>query len=154
MRPLRHSIQVYNHLEKAYCDPNLFQILRQCINDDNKDKKDNNAKVKNNDDDINKTDIKTYVNVDVNDDNVVNDKVEKINNTLVKKDDDYLRDLAVGKKTKKKKVKKAFTSFYMDPYLATEVDNIASRGKEDDKSKLIFGIVHSSRNPMEQSECG
>ncbi|PEC50916.1 hypothetical protein COJ46_01365 [Bacillus sp. AFS077874] len=71
---------------------------------------------------------KTYVNI--NNDVIVNDKIED-------EDDDYLRNLASGKKTLKKKEKKVFTSFYMDPDLATEVDKIAARGQKGDKSKLI-----------------
>jgi hypothetical protein len=68
-------------------------------------------------------------------------KDENINNNdnvaVINEDDDYLRSLAAGKKANKKKTKKVFTSFYMDPDLATEVDKIASRGQKGDKSKLI-----------------
>ncbi|PET78059.1 hypothetical protein CN514_00245 [Bacillus sp. AFS001701] len=80
---------------------------------------------KNNDNDIKN---ETYVNND--NDVVVNVKIED-------EEDDYLRNLASGKKTLKKKEKKVFTSFYMDPDLATEVDKIAARGQKGDKSKLI-----------------
>lgn len=83
------------------------------INSDNNDKEN-----------INNNENETYV----NNDNVVN---------VVDNDDDYLRGLALGKKPPKKKVNKIFTSFYMDPDLAAEVDKIASRGSKGDKSKLI-----------------
>ncbi|WP_137791914.1 hypothetical protein [Bacillus sp. E(2018)] len=75
-------------------------------------------------------------------DNVVDDN--KDNND---EDDDYLRMLASGNKVKKQKRKKVFTSFYMDPDLAIEVDNIASRGEKGDKSKLINKAI---RNLLEQ----
>ncbi|MGD6964375.1 hypothetical protein ACQCVB_19405 [Fictibacillus phosphorivorans] len=75
-------------------------------------------------------------------DNVVDDNKE--NND---EDDDYLRMLASGNKVKKQKRKKVFTSFYMDPDLAIEVDNIASRGEKGDKSKLINKAI---RNLLEQ----
>ncbi|RZT15583.1 hypothetical protein [Fictibacillus sp. BK138] len=78
-----------------------------------------------------------------NDTNVVNDVV--VNNE--DEDDDYLRMLASGNKVKKVKKKKVFTSFYMDPDLAVEVDNIASRGEKGDKSKLINKAI---RNLLEQ----
>ncbi|MBN8194223.1 hypothetical protein JI667_19000 [Bacillus sp. NTK074B] len=76
-------------------------------------------------------------NKDVND-NIENNKDETyVNNNDKNEDDDYLRSLAAGKKANKKKTKKVFTSFYMDPDLATEVDKIAARGQKGDKSKLI-----------------
>jgi hypothetical protein len=49
---------------------------------------------------------KTYVINDNKNKNIVVDNDE---------DDDYLRDLASGKKPTKRKNKKVFTSFYMDP---------------------------------------
>jgi hypothetical protein len=52
-------------------------------------------------------------------------------------DDAYIRDLVTGKKVAKRKNKKVFTSFYMDPDLAFEIDKIAARGQKGDKSKLI-----------------
>jgi hypothetical protein len=92
----------------------------------------------------------TYDKNDNNIDNLVND--DKDNND---EDDDYLRMLASGNKVKKQKRKKVFTSFYMDPDLAIEVDNIASRGEKGDKSKLInkairslleqYGVINTSR---------
>jgi len=70
-------------------------------------------------------------------------------------DDIYIQNLIEGKKTDKKKVKKVFTSFYMDPDLAFEVNKIAARGKRGDKSKLIniairrlleeYGVIEKSR---------
>jgi hypothetical protein len=69
------------------------------------------------------------------DDNVVDDNNDE--------DDDYLRKLASGTKVKKQKKKKVFTSFYMDPDLAIEVDSIASRGEKGDKSKLINKAIRS-----------
>jgi metal-responsive CopG/Arc/MetJ family transcriptional regulator len=84
---------------------------------DNEVNKDNNINVDN----------KAYVNIDNN--VVVEDESD---------DDAYLRDLVTGKKGAKRKAnKKVFTSFYMDPDLATEVDKIAARGQKGDKSKLI-----------------
>lgn len=74
----------------------------------------------------NENNVKTYV----NDNNVIN-----VNSN--NEDDEYLRNLAIGNKAKKKRQKKVFTSFYMDPDLAAEVDKIASRGEKGDKSKLI-----------------
>jgi hypothetical protein len=80
-------------------------------------------------DDNNVNDInKTYVNVDNENENVV-----VVNN----EEDDYFRKLATGTKPIKKKNKKVFTSFYMDPDLAVEVDKISTRGEKGDKSKLI-----------------
>ncbi|MBH0175711.1 hypothetical protein IHV09_19240 [Fictibacillus sp. 23RED33] len=91
---------------------------------------------------------------DINDNNNDND-VNDNNNIDADEDDDYLRMLASGNKVKKQKRKKVFTSFYMDPDLATEVDNIASRGEKGDKSKLInkairslleqYGVMNKSR---------
>ncbi|MGM0806886.1 MAG: hypothetical protein ACQET8_19275 [Bacillota bacterium] len=75
-------------------------------------------------------------------DNVVTDNKDNDN-----EDDDYLRMLASGNKVKKQKRKKVFTSFYMDPDLAIEVDKIASRGEKGDKSKLINKAI---RNLLEQ----
>lgn len=63
---------------------------------------------------------------------VIDDNVVNVNN-----EDDYLRSLAVGKKAARKRNKKVFTSFYMEPDLAKEVDKIAARGAKGDKSKLI-----------------
>jgi hypothetical protein len=83
---------------------------------------------------------KTYVIDDNKNNNIVidNDDNKNKNNVVDNdEDDDYLRDLASGKKPTKRKNKKVFTSFYMDPDLAVEVDKIASRGEKGDKSKLI-----------------
>jgi hypothetical protein len=84
--------------------------------------------IKNKDIVINKNNNETY---DMNNNN--NENVVVVNN----EDNDYLRELAAGKKPMKKKNKKVFTSFYMDPDLAVEVDKIAARGEKGDKSKLI-----------------
>ena len=84
--------------------------------------------IKNKDIVINKNNNETY---DMNNNN--NENVVVVNN----EDNDYLRELATGKKPMKKKNKKVFTSFYMDPDLAVEVDKIAARGEKGDKSKLI-----------------
>jgi len=84
--------------------------------------------IKNKDIVINNNNNETY---DMNNNN--NENVVVVNN----EDNDYLRELATGKKPMKKKNKKVFTSFYMDPDLAVEVDKIAARGEKGDKSKLI-----------------
>lgn len=72
---------------------------------------------------------------------VVNDESNDSININDNDDDDYLRNLVSGKKVTKKKAKKVFTSFYMDPDLAGEVDKIASRGEKGDKSKLINAAI-------------
>jgi hypothetical protein len=132
-----------NNLKDKIKKPNATQAFFNSYdtdkNDDNTNNKDDNKKeiennnkiinnndnvTKNDKDDINDIEGKTYV----NNDNVVNVDDE---------DDSYLRNLASGKKASKKKPKKVFTSFYMDPDLAFEVDKIASRGEKGDKSKLI-----------------
>jgi hypothetical protein len=97
-----------NSLKDKIKKPNATQAFFNSY-DDKEDvvKKDNNDTNK----DIENNVDKIYVNND-NDNNV------NINN----EDDDYLRSLAAGKKANKKKTKKVFTSFYMDPDLATEVD--------------------------------
>jgi hypothetical protein len=118
--------------------PNATQTFLNSYANTAVDDKDNDNKVIDSKDDDkieNKDEInnnnKTYVKDVVSDDNVVNDE------------DDYLRSLASGTKVKKKKKKKVFTSFYMDPDLAVEVDNIASRGEKGDKSKLINKAIRS-----------
>jgi hypothetical protein len=110
-----------NSLKDKIKKPNPTQAFFNSYDDKDKDSKEENKDVNNNDE-ANKDE--TYVN---NNDNV------NVNN----EDDDYLRSLAAGKKANKKKTKKVFTSFYMDPDLATEVDKIAARGQKGDKSKLI-----------------
>ncbi|MDQ6600907.1 ribbon-helix-helix domain-containing protein [Bacillus salipaludis] len=103
-------------------------------NNENKYKNDDSNKS----DDIN--DVKEDNNVIATKNNNIKTYVEddnEIDNVVVDKDDDYLRELATGKKPSKKKNKKVFTSFYMDPDLASEVDKIAARGEKGDKSKLI-----------------
>jgi hypothetical protein len=110
-----------NSLKDKIKKPNATQAFFNSYDDKENDSKEENKDVNNNDE-ANKEE--TYVN---NNDNV------NVNN----EDDDYLRSLAAGKKANKKKTKKVFTSFYMDPDLATEVDKIAARGQKGDKSKLI-----------------
>lgn len=120
---------------------NSYDTPENDNNNDNDNKIDNNIenanKNNNNKDNDNK---KENINIDnnktyVNNDNVVN----SIDNNDIdnENDDDYLRGLALGRKAPKKKAKKIFTSFYMDPDLASEVDKIAARGSKGDKSKLI-----------------
>lgn len=104
-------------------------------------------------------DVNNVVEEDIikNEDEVASETYDKINNIIDNvvidnkdnndEDDDYLRMLASGNKVKKQKRKKVFTSFYMDPDLAIEVDNIASRGEKGDKSKLINKAI---RNLLEQ----
>ena len=104
-------------------------------NDSPNNKNENNSNDKNsNKENINnEIDNKTYVN---------NDNVDVVNAKVNDNEDDvYLRDLVSGKKPTKKKVKKVFTSFYMDPDLAAEVDKIAARGEKGDKSKLINAAI-------------
>jgi hypothetical protein len=110
-----------NSLKDKIKKPNAAQSFFNSYDEKEHDSKDDNK-----DENINIEDNKdeTYVN---NNDNVA----------VINEDDDYLRSLAAGKKANKKKTKKVFTSFYMDPDLATEVDKIASRGQKGDKSKLI-----------------
>ena len=69
--------------------------------------------------------------------NELRNKNENKDTNMNNNDDAYIRDLVVGKKVDKRKIKKVFTSFYMDPDLAFEVDKIAARGQKGDKSKLI-----------------
>jgi hypothetical protein len=112
-----------NSLKDKIKKPNATQAFFNSYDDKENDiKKEKENKDEN--DNIEKNKDETYVN---NNDNI-NAKNE---------DDDYLRSLAAGKKASKKKTKKVFTSFYMDPDLATEVDKIAARGQKGDKSKLI-----------------
>ena len=103
------------------------------------DHDDKNIDIKDNIYDINNNDVNDINNTDNNKNNKIIIEDESNSNHVVinKKDDDYLRELALGKKPKNKKSKKVFTSFYMDPDLAIEVDKIAARGEKGDKSKLI-----------------
>lgn len=111
------------------------------VNDNlnNKNVNTSNDKNNNNKNSTNKFNNKTYVNND--NDDVVNDEGNDIIDINDNDDDDYLRNLVSGKKVTKKKAKKVFTSFYMDPDLAAEVDKIASRGEKGDKSKLINAAI-------------
>ena len=136
-----------NNLKDRIKKPNATQAFFNSY--DNKEDEGNNIDVIKNDDKVN-----VAVNKEVENNNDTKNVVEDINNnedkTYVKndnnsknivivddEDDDYFRELATGKKPTKKKNKKVFTSFYMDPDLAVEVDKIASRGEKGDKSKLI-----------------
>ena len=110
-----------NSLKDKIKKPNPTQAFFNSYDDKENESKEDNKDVN---EDLENNKNKTYV----NDDDNINVKNE---------DDDYLRSLAAGKKTNKKKTKKVFTSFYMDPDLATEVDKIAARGQKGDKSKLI-----------------
>jgi hypothetical protein len=110
-----------NSLKDKIKKPNATQAFFNSYDDKENDSKEDNKDVNDN---IETNKDETYVN---NNDNV------KVKN----EDDDYLRSLAAGKKANKKKTKKVFTSFYMDPDLAAEVDKIAARGQKGDKSKLI-----------------
>jgi hypothetical protein len=109
-----------NSLKDKIKKPNATQAFFNSYDDKEDDvkKDDNKVNIDNED--------KTYVNNDNNNNIDINNE-----------DDDYLRSLAAGKKANKKKTKKVFTSFYMDPDLAAEVDKIAARGQKGDKSKLI-----------------
>ena len=140
-------MSVKNNLKDRIKKPNATQAFFNSY--DNKEDEGNNIDVIKNEDKVN-----DVVNKDVENNNNTKNVVEDINNnedkTYVKndnnsknivivddEDDDYFRELATGKKPTKKKNKKVFTSFYMDPDLAVEVDKIASRGEKGDKSKLI-----------------
>ena len=105
------------------------------IDNENNFKEENNIIDNNKKENIDekKTNDNNKIYVIDDDDNVVNNDEE----------DNYLRELATGKKPLKKKNKKVFTSFYMDPDLAIEVDKIASRGEKGDKSKLINRAIRS-----------
>lgn len=110
-----------NSLKDKIKKPNPTQAFFNSYDDKENDSKEENKDIIDN---IEKNEDEIYVNT--------NDNINAKN-----KDDDYLRSLAAGKKANKKKTKKVFTSFYMDPDLATEVDKIAARGQKGDKSKLI-----------------
>ncbi|MFB7142121.1 ribbon-helix-helix domain-containing protein [Gottfriedia sp. NPDC056225] len=106
-------------------DDNKVDIKKDVENNNTNDNNTENVEIMNQN---NKIENKTYV---INDNDVI------VNVKTEDEEDDYLRNLAAGKKTLKRKEKKVFTSFYMDPDLATEVDKIAARGQKGDKSKLI-----------------
>jgi Ribbon-helix-helix protein, copG family len=110
-----------NSLKDKIKKPNATQAFFNSYDDKENDSKEDNKNVNDN---IEENKDETYVN---NNDNV----------NIKNEDDNYLRSLAAGKKANKKKTKKVFTSFYMDPDLAAEVDKIAARGQKGDKSKLI-----------------
>lgn len=107
--------------------------------DDIQDNNEESKEITQNNDINNEDNNKTYVNDDNIDNNVVNDSVEVITQVLpsTSKDEDYFRSLAQGRRPKRKKANKVFTSFYMDPDLAEEVDKIVKNGVKGDKSRLI-----------------
>ncbi|MBV7508880.1 ribbon-helix-helix domain-containing protein [Bacillus sp. sid0103] len=120
----------FNSYDNNENDTNNIDVIKNDdkVNDVDNKKVEHNNHAKNVVDNVNKNEDKTYVNNDNNNNNIV---------IVDDEDDDYFRELATGKKPTKKKTKKVFTSFYMDPDLAVEVDKIASRGEKGDKSKLI-----------------
>lgn len=81
----------------------------------------------------------------VYDENDINEKTPssklsegpKEDEEAIEQDDDYLRNLAQGKKPKKNRPKKVFTSFYMDPDLAAVIDKMMKNAEKGDKSKLL-----------------
>ncbi|MBM7580822.1 ribbon-helix-helix domain-containing protein [Jeotgalibacillus terrae] len=122
-----------NSLKDKIRKPNASQAFFNSYdaNDNTKDHKtehninnDKGVSIKDNSSNNTTIDNENTIKVYVKNDDVVNDN-------------EYLRRLATGKKAVKKKPKKVFTSFYMDPDLASEVDKIAARGEKGDKSKLI-----------------
>lgn len=86
-----------------------------------------NDVVKDNDDNNNKDKDNNNGDIYIKNNNDIYDKNEK----------EYLKALLSGKKPKEKKPKKVFTSFYMDPDLAEELNKIVKNGRRGDKSKLI-----------------
>lgn len=132
---LRNKIKKPNATQTFFNSYDTNQVNNQKeneeINKDNENIVSDNIDHDMNEDNIINIDNETYVNID---NNVV---VEDENNDE-NEDDAYLRNLVTGKKGAKRKAnKKVFTSFYMDPDLAAEVDKIAARGQKGDKSKLI-----------------
>jgi hypothetical protein len=130
--------KIKERLKKPSATQAFFNSYDQDVvnnNETNKDEvEDNNVNANNNE-----TENIVDVHVDSNNDNNEDDVTYVIDDNVVNvgDDDDYLRSLAVGKKAARKKNKKVFTSFYMEPDLAREVDKIAARGAKGDKSKLI-----------------
>lgn len=59
----------------------------------------------------------------------------------VEKNDNYFRGLARGEKQETKKTKKVFTSFYLEPHLAEEIDYMVKFGEKGDKSKFFNNAV-------------
>jgi len=106
------------------------------IQDNSEESKGNPENNTANNDDTNKTYVinNNIDNNDVNDDDV---EVATQVPSSTSKDEDYFRSLAQGRRPKRKKANKVFTSFYMDPDLAEEVDKIVKNGVKGDKSRLI-----------------
>lgn len=139
-----------NNLKDRIKKPNATQAFFNSYDDNTNDinmndniDNENNVIEENNI--INKNENENIDKNKMNDNNKIYVIDDNINNNVVENDaeDDYLRELATGKKPLKKKNKKVFTSFYMDPDLAVEVDKIASRGEKGDKSKLINKSIRS-----------
>jgi len=89
-----------------------------------------------------KSDITKDNNIENNEERNKTEKRVKIYNNVsieenVDEDELYLKNLALGNKVKKKKEKKVFTSFYMDPDLASEINKMMKNAEKGDKSKLI-----------------
>ncbi|PPA68677.1 CopG family ribbon-helix-helix protein [Jeotgalibacillus proteolyticus] len=139
-----------NNLKDKIKKPNAPQAFfnsydtKENVNDSNNNN--NNETI----DEINVKDNNTNNNKNIE----INNNKTYVNDNDVVDDNDYLRELAAGKKAIKKKPKKVFTSFYMDPDLAAEVDKIAARGEKGDKSRLInqgirslleeYGVINKS----------
>ncbi|WP_077210420.1 ribbon-helix-helix domain-containing protein [Bacillus dakarensis] len=128
--------KIKERLKKPSATQAFFNSYDQDIVNNNETNKD---EVEDNNENVNETENIVDVEVNHNNDNNQDDVTYVIDDNVVNvgDDDDYLRSLAVGKKATRKKNKKVFTSFYMEPDLAREVDKIASRGAKGDKSKLI-----------------
>jgi hypothetical protein len=138
-------VSTKNNLKDRIKKPNATQAFFNSYEDNiiENDKSDNNENDNNIIEDINNLNINESDNTNINKTNIndvvetyVNDNIDDVV-VAVDNEDDYLRELASGKKPLKKKNKKVFTSFYMDADLAVQVDKIASRGEKGDKSKLI-----------------
>lgn len=104
------------------------------IKDDSKNNYDYDSNNNSNDD--NKVENNDSNNCDNNNDGNDENNNENVN-TVDVDDEEYLRALATGKKTRKKKTKKVFTSFYMDHDLAVAIEKMLKNGEKGDKSKLI-----------------
>lgn len=108
------------------------------IKDDSKNNYDydSNNNSNNNSNDDNNVENNDSNNCDNNNDGNDENNNENVN-TVDVDDEEYLRALATGKKPRKKKTKKVFTSFYMDHDLAVAIEKMLKNGEKGDKSKLI-----------------
>ena len=104
------------------------------IKDDSKNNYDYDSNNNSNDD--NNVENNDSDNSDNNNDDNDENNNENVN-TVDVDDEEYLRALATGKKPRKKKTKKVFTSFYMDHDLAVAIEKMLKNGEKGDKSKLI-----------------